>query len=47
MEAVRSNKADLRKLERFGFLVSLCAYADLAVAVLSSGSGDGNTLMNL
>jgi hypothetical protein len=34
MEAVRSNKVDLRKLERFGFLVRRWDYFDEPVAVL-------------
>jgi len=47
MEAVRRNKADLRKLERFGFLVRRWDYSDEALAFTTPGSGDGITLVNL
>jgi hypothetical protein len=39
MEAVRSNKANLRKLEWFGFLIRRRDYSDKAVAVLSPKQG--------
>jgi hypothetical protein len=39
METVRSNKADLRKLELFKPRVRILDYADLAFAVPSPGLG--------
>jgi hypothetical protein len=47
MEAVRSNKADLWKLEQFGFLVRRWDDPDRAVAFTIPGSGDEILLTSL